>query len=773
MKHSFFRRFNSIFFKTFIILIVSSILPVLAANWIIYRQSSALIQKQVWNTSLSLLEKSSEMVDLIFREIEQTQKMITDEKNVIQLAFNPHRDEVSRNYAILKQISNIVTSNEYIDSIYVYGVHAQIVLHSNGNIYEETFFSDQGWLPQYLNFGKSLFWIETRNVDMSDGGARDYISCVSSIPFNSESSKVGCVIINLDEQKIYEAIAGFDIDQNGEAGIISLEGKILAHSDRSRLYENVGSESNLAPIFLMKKGAYIDEYKGVKSLFAYTTGSLNNWKYVYRIPLELLYSDTVLVSIIIAVISGIYILLSFFLSFVISKGLYNPMDHLIGTVLNRRPGNGDGEKKENIYNEYKFLEQVYSDVFDENRSMVERLNNLKPLIKEKLFTNLISGIKESSKEIEEKIKFLGYNMTLHNYIAIVIQIDDYNEWCVNNSDMECSFQKVKLTVTVEDLIRYHANGVCIGGAADTIVAIVNYQEGENPLEIQRGAALLTSSLKERIENDFCFTVTLGIGRLYRDIFSLGLSYKEALNALKYKLYQGKSEIIDISDVDFDDELYYYHSERERIIINKLRTGDRNEVTDEIDKLLTEIHNNRAIPFDYLKNLFVRIISSMVVVLIDSGLTVAEVFESNRNLFNELTRLETLDDIGSWLKSCAGEIADAVCLVNQNRIDKNVQKLIDYIDEHLQDEISLYNLADVVGFSTSYVSRIFKESTGVNYIEYLSKKRIEKSKQLLNSTIFTIKEIGFRVGFNNIQSFLRTFKKYEGITPGQFRDSVEK
>ena len=57
MEYSRLKRFNTIFFKTFLILILSSIIPVIGANWIIYRQSAILIQKQLWNTSLSMPEQ--------------------------------------------------------------------------------------------------------------------------------------------------------------------------------------------------------------------------------------------------------------------------------------------------------------------------------------------------------------------------------------------------------------------------------------------------------------------------------------------------------------------------------------------------------------------------------------------------------------------------------------------------------------------------------------------------------------------------------------------
>ena len=245
-----------------------------------------------------------------------------------------------------------------------------------------------------------------------------------------------------------------------------------------------------------------------------------------------------------------------------------------------------------------------------------------------------------------------------------------------------------------------------------------------------------------------------------------------MNALKYKLYQGKNEIIDISDIEIhENELYLYHSEKERTIINKLKTGNHREAVVEIDELMKEIYENGNISYDYLENIFIRITSSIAEVLIDTGISVDEVFGTHYNLYDELSQQETLEDIGAWLKRISFKLTHAINEHNLKRLDRNVEKIIAYIDDHLQEDISLNSLAELVGFSTSYISKIFKENIGINYIEYLSKKRIEKSKLLLKDTIFNIKEIGFRVGFNNIQTFLRTFKRHEGITPGQYRENI--
>ena len=268
MEYSRLKRFNTIFFKTFLILILSSIIPVIGANWIIYRQSAILIQKQLWNTSLSMLNKSSAMVNLIYREIEQIHNQVANDKNVIQLALNPHLEEFPRNQRILNMIGNIASSNEYIDSIYIYSTHAGTVFHSNGNIYKVNSFFDRIWMPEYLKSNSAVLWLETRPTLDNAGDQTNSITSISNIPYGSES-KMGAVVINIHEQMIHKAFEGHDANAQSEVYAISPTGIILSHKNKARLYENIKYSSFGLKIVDGDSGTFAANYMGDRNLFTF------------------------------------------------------------------------------------------------------------------------------------------------------------------------------------------------------------------------------------------------------------------------------------------------------------------------------------------------------------------------------------------------------------------------------------------------------------------------------------------------------------------------
>ena len=70
---------------------------------------------------------------------------------------------------------------------------------------------------------------------------------------------------------------------------------------------------------------------------------------------------------------------------------------------------------------------------------------------------------------------------------------------------------------------------------------------------------------------------------------------------------------------------------------------------------------------------------------------------------------------------------------------------------------------------SYMSTQFKKETGINFLDYLNRYRIERSRLLLQMTEMTVEEIGFRTGFSSAKNFIRVFKKYTDTSPGMFRE----
>lgn len=98
----------------------------------------------------------------------------------------------------------------------------------------------------------------------------------------------------------------------------------------------------------------------------------------------------------------------------------------------------------------------------------------------------------------------------------------------------------------------------------------------------------------------------------------------------------------------------------------------------------------------------------------------------------------------------------------------ISHIIQYLQDHLEEDISLNILADVFHLSAQYISQLFKKEIGVNFLAYLTSIRMEKAKKLLISTSLSIGEIAMQCGYGDYRVFTKTFKKMIGNTPSQFR-----
>ncbi|CQR24168.1 AraC family transcriptional regulator [Streptococcus varani] len=103
----------------------------------------------------------------------------------------------------------------------------------------------------------------------------------------------------------------------------------------------------------------------------------------------------------------------------------------------------------------------------------------------------------------------------------------------------------------------------------------------------------------------------------------------------------------------------------------------------------------------------------------------------------------------------------------------IEDLKIYIDNYFDRDLTLTNLAQKMFVSEQYLSKLFKEEVGIGISEYIIRKRLEKVRSFLTETELSITDIAFSAGFSNINSFNRLFKKYQGLTPSDYRSETKK
>lgn len=95
----------------------------------------------------------------------------------------------------------------------------------------------------------------------------------------------------------------------------------------------------------------------------------------------------------------------------------------------------------------------------------------------------------------------------------------------------------------------------------------------------------------------------------------------------------------------------------------------------------------------------------------------------------------------------------------------------FIEEHLDREVPLEEVAEVLGLNASYFSQLFKQMTGETFVHYRISRRMEKAKRLLGNSGYRITDISYEVGYADHPHFTKTFKKFTGLSPSEYRSRL--
>ena len=156
---------------------------------------------------------------------------------------------------------------------------------------------------------------------------------------------------------------------------------------------------------------------------------------------------------------------------------------------------------------------------------------------------------------------------------------------------------------------------------------------------------------------------------------------------------------------------------------------------------------------------------------------------NENHMNEeisfrigLYQLTMAEEHADWAKAARYlvDVSEAIfqqLSANEDVLnDRALKRVIAYIDGHLQEDVSLTELADIGGFNASYLSRLFRQITGETITNYMTRKRLALAEDLLQNTNMKIQDIAVKMGYSSPRSFIRAFRNGLGVSPTDYRDT---
>ena len=143
----------------------------------------------------------------------------------------------------------------------------------------------------------------------------------------------------------------------------------------------------------------------------------------------------------------------------------------------------------------------------------------------------------------------------------------------------------------------------------------------------------------------------------------------------------------------------------------------------------------------------------------------------KHYIQELRNCTDRQILKKWFWEQTRDISRSVEENRERQSESVMEKAKKYIRENFQKELTLDEVSKIVDISPYYFSKLFKQETGENFIEYLTKIRMKNAEMLLRDSHYSIKEVCIMSGYGDPNYFSRIFKKYEGVTPSEYRERL--
>lgn len=392
-----------------------------------------------------------------------------------------------------------------------------------------------------------------------------------------------------------------------------------------------------------------------------------------------------------------------------------------------------------------------------------------PSLKEKLLCDIIFNINNNEDEILEKMEL--FEMQINNFVFLLIENDfdenantQYNkqlyQFGIKNSFAELLADKYEIYSIV-----LNSNRMCFIVQTNASCDIVMSEVVDK-----------SSHLQNMINYAFGFSVTIAVSTIGTSVLDLPEKLKECEYSLQYKSYMENSSIIQYNDFRsfFKYEDYSLLKIYKQELLEGIKAGNEEAVKVSAGNISDFISLN-TIDINYIKDFFYSTLSSInnirVSVLAADADKRHEECKDIANLLNLIDSGADTEALSSLLQDTAINVCSKVNSYNNKSIRVILRKAVDYVNEHFAQPITLNEVACHTFVTTFYISRMFKKELGTSFVDYLNNMRIEKAKELLKDVKYKSYEVASLVGIPDPHYFSKLFKKHCGMTPSEYRETL--
>ncbi|WP_199620735.1 helix-turn-helix domain-containing protein [Paenibacillus alkalitolerans] len=592
---------------------------------------------------------------------------------------------------------------------------------------------------------KHVYWTNRLPApETSSSAVGDPIVLVHKIP-GDNSAPFGVISVTLKRDKVINLLKTMTPYNEGVTLLLDEAGHIVA-SDNARgqginaaLTSEVSGRKN-------SSGTFLFDYNGVTYSVSY--GKMkriaSDWTYISAAPMTAITGPVVVASNMIIAVSASGLLLAISLSWFASRRVYSPVERLI------------------------------DDLAKERHSLRQRMEEQRPHARAGFLLQLIQGHLNaySEEDLRKRMELYGWEVDNHRFRILHIQLTGHealNERFTHGDESLVTFAAANI---IEELAAQQLEQYSVVNFHDLSVAllVMSPDSGIENGTVSDLLQVLGEEITKTVNRIIKMQVTITISRQIGSIQSIPDSFMEVERAAGYRKFINQNQVLHMDKLpaDFGADRICYPFALERDIIQAMRTGNKEEAERSVAQFLQELSTYGGTEIHVQQNML-QLLGSIQHAILQSGLNTYHLFKGD-NMFGQLSQIREPDKMLQWMKDkvIAPFIEEREARAN-TQLKRIAEQIIEYLNENYMRDISLDQCADLTGTNPYTLSKLFKQTTGINFIDYVTELRINKAKELLRETDLKINDIAFEVGYQQ-RYFNRIFKKQVGVTPGQFRAS---
>ncbi|WP_208559865.1 helix-turn-helix domain-containing protein [Marinilactibacillus kalidii] len=451
------------------------------------------------------------------------------------------------------------------------------------------------------------------------------------------------------------------------------------------------------------------------------------------------------------------VLCSVSLSWVLASFLSRPLRQLKAAL------NLDATSKS--INEFDDIQSSFELMRTKTDTLETVLDLEKPALKRQFVLNALLG-KNTIENLDAKQPIYGFptfNSPL--YYVLITQLD-------SRKPKDDNVRLFTLLHTMEEHISSHYQFSPVVLSDENVATILTFDA--NTKDHKKKVIDFSEAIVANAKDEADLMVSVGISNPYANFNHTRQAYKQTKTALSYKILLGHQSIISYEDVQEISSGVYsgeYATDFEDAVFQSIQLGNVLEAKEHLYPFLAATFKNNpdpiAIEFSLLRffmNLS-KLDQSLETNVIDRFL-IEDYYQTVLSHHNLVAIEEKL------LKKMVVPMAEKILERTTEQFKQLSYQIKKKIHASYDEDISLDTISEELNYNPNYLSSIFKKETGVTFSDYLIDYRLTKAKDWLIDTELTVKEIAEKLKYGNSQNFIRSFKKREQLTPGQYRKQLK-